>query len=57
MWLLRIFGSSRDAVRAEAHVRDTQVFAVLRSTLSLIDSNISQMPHRVILRLHLPWTE
>jgi hypothetical protein len=57
MWLLRIFGSSRDAVRAEAHAWDTQVFAVLRSTLSLMHSNISQMLHRVILRLHLLWTE
>jgi hypothetical protein len=33
------------------------VFTIFRPVLSLIDSNIGQMPHGVILRLRLLWTE
>ena len=57
MWLLWILGSSWNAVRAEAHAWNTQVFTIFRPVLSLIDSNIGQMPHGVILRLRLLWTE
>src|ERR1700687_1685352 len=51
MWQLRIGGARRDAVGAEAHAWNTQVFAILRSAITLMDSDICQMLHRVILRL------
>jgi hypothetical protein len=57
MWLLRVLGAGRDAVRAEAHAWNAEVFAIFGSALSLMDSYICQMLHRVILRLHLLWTE
>jgi hypothetical protein len=52
MWLLRIAGASRNAVRAEAQAWSPEVFAILRSARSLIDSYLCQMLHRVILEWH-----